>query len=43
MIPGTSIFINNQEIVVGGTGSYFAEYEDGISSIIIPENNYYLG
>ena len=43
MIPGTSVLLDGEEIVVGATGSYYAEYENGLSSIIIPDNNYYIG
>lgn len=42
-IPDTTITIDGVDVVIGGTGSYYAESQNGITSIVIPHNNYYTG
>lgn len=41
--PGSIIHIDGEEIVIGGSGSYYTESQTGISSIEIPANDTYLG
>lgn len=43
MLPGSIIMINNNEIQIGATGSYYVESPDGIYSIFIPNNEHYTG
>ena len=45
LIPGTTVQINGTDIVIGATGSYYAESQNGITSVYIPDNkyNYYTG
>lgn len=43
MIPGTIIYLDDQEIVISRTGSYYSESQKGFSSILIPSNEYYKG
>ena len=43
MKPGSIIYIDGEEIFIGGQGSYYTESEEGISSVEVPMNDTYLG
>ena len=41
--PNTIIYLDGEEILVGATGSYYYESENGVSSLLVPENTIYTG
>lgn len=38
MLPETILYINDEQIVIGATGRYYAESEEGITSIVVEPN-----
>lgn len=40
-LPGTIFYIDGMEIMIGATGSYYAESEDGFNSISFNPSNFY--
>lgn len=42
-LPGTIFYIDGMEIMIGATGSYYAESEDGFNSISFNPSNFFYG